>query len=153
MGREPPGKRQQHSGRCEKKTDVTVGQSPKEKSWAGGPSELRLPVVALSCTQPGIAGLADRPETEIAEYPDLVTGSQAQPEPTIGLGRSNHLSAAGELFSHKGSATEDTSIGEIADTGTQKLRERNLALLFLKNFLGTLHVNDCSGFGSGRSGL
>ena len=93
---------------------MTVGQSPKEKSWARGPSELRLPVVALSCTQRGIARLADRPETEIAEYPDLVTRSQAQPEATIGLGRSNHLSAAGELFLHKGSATKDASIGKVA---------------------------------------
>jgi hypothetical protein len=81
-----------------------------------------------------------------------VTSNDAQPVATIGLGRSNHLSTAGELFSHKGLATEDASIGKIAETATQKFRERDLALLLMKNFLGRLHINDGSGFGSGCSG-
>jgi hypothetical protein len=51
------------------------------------------------------------------------------------LGRSNNLSAAGELFLHKGPATEDASIGKIAYAATQKLREWDLALLWLENIL------------------
>jgi hypothetical protein len=63
------------------------------------------------------------------------------------------LSTAGELFSHKGLATEDAAIGKVADTATQKLRERDLALLVLENFLGPRHINHSTGFGSSRSGL
>jgi hypothetical protein len=68
------------------------------------------------------------------------------------MGSGSYLSAAGELFSHKGSATEDTAIRKIPDTATQKLPEGDLPLLLVKNFLGRLHFNDCSGFGRGCSG-
>jgi hypothetical protein len=63
------------------------------------------------------------------------------------------LFATGELFLHKGPATEDASIGKIAYPATQKLREWDLALLLLENFLGKLHINDCTRFGSCGSGL
>jgi hypothetical protein len=56
----------------------------------------------------------DRPETEIAERPDLVFGNDASPVATMGLRRRDDLSAAGELLLHKGPATEDASIGKIA---------------------------------------
>ena len=63
------------------------------------------------------------------------------------------MSAAGELFLHEGSATEDASIGKIAYPTTQKLRQWDLALLLLENFMGNLHVNDCTRFGSCCSGV
>ena len=97
--------------------------------------------------------LAERSEAEIAEHPDLVTSDDAQRVATIGLGRSDGLSAAGELFSHKGLAAEDASIGEIADTATQKLRERDHTLLLMENFLCKLHINACTGFVIDRSRL
>jgi hypothetical protein len=48
------------------------------------------------------------------------------------------LFATGELFLHKGPATEDASIGKIAYPATQKLRQWDLALLLLENFLRKL---------------
>ena len=91
--------------------------------------------------------------TEIAERPDLVTGNDSQPVTTIGLRRSDDLSAAGELFLYKGPATKDASIRKIAYPATQKLPERDLALLMLENFLSKLHINDCTRFRSSCPGL
>ena len=41
------------------------------------------------------------------------------------------MSAAGDLFLHKGPAAEDAPIGKIAYTATQKFAEWDLALLLL----------------------